>query len=158
MAPRTPSPYRSVAPKARYFKSIVQMVIGVTAAFFAIREAWHGLATIDDVTVVQNHVFEAIALGLAVAAAVELAYTLFTPGPDEALDPLMLAVSAALILQLGKVEKFQWQEAIAALIFAAALAGLFAIRKYLATQHEPLDWSLVEQVRKWVSARNRPSS
>lgn len=36
------------------------------------------------------HVIAVIATALAVAAALELAYTLFTPGPDEAIDPLML--------------------------------------------------------------------
>lgn len=148
MPPDELSPYKSVAPIARYFKSIVQMLIGLTAAAFAIREAWIGLAEDLPITRVQDHVFEAIALGLAVAAAVELAYTLFTPGPDEALDPLMLALSAALILQLGKVEDFHWQEAISALTFAAALAGLFVIRKYLATQHEPANWSPMEAIRR----------
>lgn len=38
-----------------------------------------------------------IAAALAASAAIELAYTLFTPGPDEALDPLMLGLSAGIL-------------------------------------------------------------
>ena len=44
---------------------------------------------------------------LAAAAAVELVYTLFTKGPDEALDPLMLGLSAAALLSLGSVSGFK---------------------------------------------------
>ena len=43
-------------------------------------------------------------VGLAAAAALELAYTLFTPGPDEALDPLMLGLSATILLKLAAIE------------------------------------------------------
>jgi hypothetical protein len=88
----------------------------------------------DPAEAIQHQVFNTIGVGLAVAAGVELAYTLFTDGPDEALDPLMLALSAALILQLGKVESFKWTEALAAILYVVSLGILFRIRKYITVQ------------------------
>jgi hypothetical protein len=43
-----------------------------------------------------------IGFALAAAAVVELAYTLFTHGPDEALNPLILGVGAAILIQLNR--------------------------------------------------------
>ena len=44
-----------------------------------------------------NVAFQIIASALAAATVIELAYTLFTPGPDEALDPVLLAIASALL-------------------------------------------------------------
>jgi len=85
-----------------------------------------------------------IGFALALAAAVELAYTLYTHGPDEALDPLMLGLSAALLLQLGEANSLKWAEGLAMLLYACALAVLFAERRRLADQEEEgeEDWTL----------------
>ena len=69
---------------------------------------------------------------LAAAAAVELVYTLFMRGPDEALDPLMLGLSAAALLSLGAVDKFNIKEGVALFLYTLALSVLFLIRKHLA--------------------------
>jgi len=69
---------------------------------------------------------------LAAAAAVELVYTLFTKGPDEALDPLMLGLSAAALLSLGSVTGFKVSDGVTLILYSAALAILFIIKKYLA--------------------------
>jgi hypothetical protein len=73
-----------------------------------------------------------IAGALAVAAGVELAYTLYTPGPDEALDPLMLGLSSAILLlitrdNIGSVTS----QFLAALLGVLALGALFLIRRHL---------------------------
>jgi hypothetical protein len=73
---------------------------------------------------------------LAAATAVELAFTLFTPGPDEALDPVMLAIAAALLLQLGHVEHFRWQAGTAIVLYSIALGILFAVRVFLAPDED----------------------
>jgi hypothetical protein len=82
------------------------MAIGVVTACIALYVA------ADQVLSAHGHdptrqVFLVVGGGLATAAAIELAYTLFTAGPDEALDPVMLGLSAALILQLGKAKSFR---------------------------------------------------
>jgi hypothetical protein len=134
---KIPRPYRQVASQSLYAKAIIQMIVGAVAAAMTIARALIALGDHESLQVIQETVLGTIGVGLAVAAAIELAYTLFTHGPDEALDPVMLAVSAALILQLGKVDKFQWQDALAALLYIGVLGGLFAVRKYLADKEDP---------------------
>jgi hypothetical protein len=73
---------------------------------------------------------------LAAATAVQLAFTLFTPGPDEALDPVLLAIAAALLLQLGHVENFQWQAGTAIVLYSIALGILFIVRVFLAPDED----------------------
>jgi hypothetical protein len=55
--------------------------------------------------------FQIIADALGAATVIQLVYTLFTPGPDEALDPVLLAIATALLFQRGSAESFRWQEA-----------------------------------------------
>jgi hypothetical protein len=43
---------------------------------------------------------------LAFSAAVDLAYMLFTPGPDEAIDPVIIAVSAAILILVSVLKKY----------------------------------------------------
>jgi hypothetical protein len=83
---------------------------------------------------IEGHVFAIIGVALAVGAAIELAYTLFTHGPDEALDPLMLGLSAAIILQLGKVHGFDLRQATSAILYVVALGTAFVVRKWLADE------------------------
>ena len=87
-------------------------------------------------TVIVIHV---IAYALAVAAAIELAYTLFTPGPDEALDPLTLGLSSGLLLLITTDTS---KELTVAMKFSGILLGvlalgiLFLIRRYLLSKDE----------------------
>ncbi len=75
-----------------------------------------------------------IASALAIAAGIELAYTLFTPGPDEALDPLMLGLSSGILLlvtmptdsSLSVATQFS-----GVLLGVVALGVLFLIRRHL---------------------------
>jgi hypothetical protein len=115
---------------------------------------------------IEGHVFATIGVALAVGAAIELAYTLFTHGPDEALDPLMLGLSAAIILQLGKVHGFDLKQAASAIIYVVALGTTFAIRKRLAEKivvNDPkdsdpvLDWLQhpLKRFKVWRTKRTR---
>ena len=122
-------PYDIVGLWPKRIKAFLQMLVGLGAI---VRIAHQSIAHSDGSLVqVQDVALSHIGLALSIAAAIELAYTLFTPGPDEALDPLMLGLSAALILQLGRVDNFNWTQALAALLYTGALGGLFAVRKYL---------------------------
>ena len=72
-----------------------------------------------------------IASAFAVAAAIELAYTLFTPGPDEAVEPLMLGLSSGILFLITENAKSGLSPAIqfsAVLLGAIALGVLFVIR------------------------------
>jgi hypothetical protein len=121
--------YDIAEPVARFLKVILQMGIGVTAVALIWRMvflAWHdehknNLPDIEATLTV-------IAAALAIAAAVELAYTLFTQGPDEAIDPLMLGLASALALQLAKAKDLTPNQGLATLAYTAGLGLLFAIR------------------------------
>ena len=79
-----------------------------------------------------NIAFQIIASALAAATVIELAFTLFTPGPDEALDPVLLAIASALLFQLGKVQEFHWQDGLTVVLYGAALGALFVVRVFIA--------------------------
>jgi len=46
-------------------------------------------------------VLEMVSIALGAATAVELAYMLFTPGPDEALQPVLMGVAAFILHRLS---------------------------------------------------------
>jgi hypothetical protein len=107
-----------------------------------------------------NVTFQIIASALAAATVIELAFTLFTPGPDEALDPVLLAIAAALLFQLGKVDQFRWEDGLAVVLYGVALAALFMVRVFIAPDEEKppkLWWWLPRQHPPAASDVNIPS-
>ncbi len=161
--------YGWIAPKARIVKSVLQMSIGAWAVFWLLGYFWNSRrhltcpsgSTFCYPIPLASHVFALIADALAAAAVVELAYTLFTPGPDEALDPLMLGLSAALLFLLSKLQNFHTGEAVAALLYATTLGILFLVRLFLATdaERESLPWWYPRRLRSRTPAerpRRRP--
>jgi hypothetical protein len=102
--------------------------------------------------------FRVVADALAAATVVQLAYTLFTPGPDEALDPVMLALATALLLELGQVSKFKWQDGMAIILYAAGLGVLFLVRVFLAPDKgDPPEWWWRRRSRRLGPTRSRLS-
>jgi hypothetical protein len=61
---------------------------------------------------------------------VELAYTLFTEGPEEAVEPVIMGLAAAMLLGFSKLSSIDVLAGIGAIAFVIALAGLFLIRHY----------------------------
>jgi hypothetical protein len=111
---------------AKIVKTAIQMLIGIGAVALLAIMVWEsGLRHFPD----DKLILELIAKALALAAAVELAYTLFTDGPDEAIDPLMLGLSAAALLQLAGVHEFRLSDAGAMALYAVSLGILFMVRR-----------------------------
>jgi hypothetical protein len=153
---------RWLVDNAARVKAVMQMLIGVYAIGWL---AWafllsHKLGSCVSATASTREqfcyfippaklVFQVIADALAAATVVQLAFTLFTPGPDEALDPVLLAIATALLFQLGKVDHFRWQDGLAVLLYGAALAGLFAVRVFIAPDED-------SPPRLWWWAQRRP--
>lgn len=126
--------YRHWQPSAHAVKVVLQMIVGVGAVIDIGQHVVHAVANstvtspLAPSTVVSVHV---IAYALAVAAAIELAYTLFTPGPDEALDPLMLGLASGILLLVTSDGLPVTHRYLGVLMGVLALAGLFLIRRYL---------------------------
>ena len=68
---------------------------------------------------------------LSISAGLELAYMLYTPGPDEAIEPLILGVTSALLIIISGVdaENMSWQLALTVLVLSGTLGFLFYIRE-----------------------------
>jgi len=134
----------SVAEKpAKIIKSLIQIAIAIWALFELGRQFYwsqsHLSCTLNHFCYGIPKASDVLSLtgdALAAAAAVELVYTLFTRGPDEALDPLMLGLSAAALLSLGAVTGLDPKQGAALLLYALALGVLFLIRNYLAAEAE----------------------
>jgi len=109
-------------------KVFLQMILGAAAVIIVlavlINDVDHGKSAGG----IERQVFVIIAAVLAGAAALELAYTLFTPSADELIDPLMLGVSAALLYLVSNLTQLTWQAGVAVVLFTTALAVLFRVR------------------------------
>jgi hypothetical protein len=150
--------YFNLAPKARLIKAIIQMLIGTSTAYFLIERLYFnaaphpvtcdlggkfltpapapGAAAVkpEPLNLHQlclppaKDILFLIASGLAAAAVIELAYTLFTDGPDEALDPLLLGLSATILFQFASLDSFQVGQSVGLLLSSFALFVLFLVR------------------------------
>lgn len=123
---------------AREVKSGVQMLVGLATlgalVYLSIAnwpEGWEKLA--NDPATVTRHVLGVVGAGLAGAAAVELAYTLFTPRADEAFDPLLLGVASAMLLIAGGIdfESVTLAKAGSLVVLGVVLMLLLAARRWL---------------------------
>ncbi|WP_336759039.1 hypothetical protein [Aeromonas hydrophila] len=70
---------------------------------------------------------------LLVSSAIELGYMLFTPGPDEAIDPLILSITASALIALSEVEATLFgspylMDAVIIALFSLSLTLLFYLR------------------------------
>lgn len=144
--------YDRLAPSAYEVKAALQMVIGCAAiVLLAIHFVGDHHQHMRDAT---EQLLGGIGIGLAAAAVIELAYTLFTAGPDEALDPLMLGLASAILLLVGGLDNktISFGRAAALLVLGILLAILFATRLMLAADEEPPD---VWWVRRILGLRGR---
>ena len=55
---------------------------------------------------------------------------LFTPGPDEAFEPVVLALASGVIL-LASEEVIRWEQSVGALLLSIAIGVVWAIKKKL---------------------------
>lgn len=131
--------YRTSTGWAHGVKVALQMVVGIAAVIDIGMHFVHSIATERKWAPIAPDVatsVKIIASALAVAAAIELAYTLYTPGPDEALDPLMLGLSSGLLLLITTSGISAVTQYGGVLLGVVALGGLFIIRRYLIGEDE----------------------
>jgi|GEM_PF-4554082 len=69
---------------------------------------------------------------LSISAVFELSYMLFTPGPDEAVEPIILAIASVILIQLSDSQLDSWTQISLIPILVISMGGLFVIRdKYI---------------------------
>lgn len=126
--------------KVEYFKSGLQYCVGTYIFLFVIIKAWAFIgfptAWIQDLQIIKHilstSILALVSQAVMVSAAIELAYMLFTPGPDEAVDPLILGIAGTALLVMSdentaKTDSMLY-DSIAVLLFALSLAILFYLR------------------------------
>ncbi|MGH2510196.1 MAG: hypothetical protein ACRDHZ_22695 [Ktedonobacteraceae bacterium] len=152
--------YKWVGLWPRRLKAPTQMLVGVI--LFGLL-CWRGVVGAESVWTDTNLFFnrsilDIIGKGLAYSAGIELIYMLFTPGPDEALEPVMLGIAAAILMVASKIEKPDWSGGLTVALLVAALVGLFAARKYLFSDDEatPAPAALPSSVAVHESAHDQP--
>jgi hypothetical protein len=120
--------YAAAEPPAQWMKALVQMIIGVGTVIALVVLIWFPHIRNGGVA---EFALRIVAVGLALAAVVELTYTLFTDGPDEALDPLILGLSSFLLLKISNPKTgLTLSNAGTIILFIIALGALFAVREF----------------------------
>ncbi len=76
-------------------------------------------------------ILETVGHALAFSAAVDLAYMLFTPGPDEAVEPVLLGIAATILIILSSSEMLNHvlETGLGVLFLASAIVLLFYARE-----------------------------
>jgi hypothetical protein len=119
-----------VEPIAALVKLFAQVAIGLGAIYVFIQ----ALRNPGNDGSVDHVALTTIGKALAISAAVELAYTFFTPSLDEALRPLILGVSAYVLINIdGKA--FTANHALPVFLLALSIAVLFFALRFLLTDH-----------------------
>jgi DNA-binding XRE family transcriptional regulator len=122
--------YNKVQGPAEAVKGYIQILIGLIVIgvfayqFYSNRNEHFNIA---------DTALGLVGYGLAVSAAVELAYTFFTKGPDEALDPFILGLASFAIIALGKLDpsKLTTASVVPISLLALAILLLFVARRFL---------------------------
>jgi transcriptional regulator with XRE-family HTH domain len=124
--------YNTVQPRAELFKGVIQIAIGIIVIIAFVLQYFFGHGHKQQFGIALS-ALGLVGYGLAVSAAVELAYTFFTKGPDEALDPLILGVSAFTLIALSEIDppKLSSTDAIPISLLALAILLLFLARRFL---------------------------
>lgn len=127
--PQGPKVYNKVQPIAEGAKAILQITIGLAAVLLLIIQLCLHLS--ESALQLGNRALAIIGVGLAFSAVVELAYTFFTDGPDEAIDPLILGLSSFALIEISRSDTHLNAIAIPILLVALAIVVLFMTRRFL---------------------------
>lgn len=120
--------YEKWKPRAQRVKIFLQMIIGALLPLFigfhflfVLVPSWEFLPYLRGMGVL-----EVTGAALALSAAIELAYMLFTPGPDEAVEPLILGLaSCALLIASGDLD---WMRMASLVVLIGGVGALFWIK------------------------------
>src|SRR2546425_1014170 len=110
------SPNRRYKPFSRYIKVRMQMLIGlVLFALILVKIIHYSIPSIpfpitfstSIVHIINLQVLEIVAGALYLSTAIDLAYMLFTPALDEAVEPLISGLAATILLTLSKTQELK---------------------------------------------------
>ena len=122
--------YNRVQPPAEAIKGYIQIGIGIAVITVFVQ---HWISQPPGKFNIAQEALGLVGYGLAASAAVELAYTFFTKGPDEALDPLILGVSSFTLIALSRIDppRLKTSDTIPISLLALVILLLFFARRFL---------------------------
>jgi RsiW-degrading membrane proteinase PrsW (M82 family) len=137
--PKEPRPkkhpfYDVMEPYAEGAKVVLQMFIGAGLALLVSLKLLNHLGLGFSIPFLTEQVYsrptlDIVGLALGYSSALELAYALFTEGPDEAVEPLIMGLAAALLVVVSEIPPLDIVRSVGVALLVAALAGLFLIRR-----------------------------
>jgi hypothetical protein len=127
--------YDIMEPYAEAVKIVLQMFIGTGLAVLISLKLLNHLGIGFAVPFLTEQVYsrptlDIVGLSLGYSSALELAYALFTEGPDEAVEPLIMGLAAALLVVVSEIPPIDLIRSIGVALLVTALAGLFLIRRF----------------------------
>ena len=135
--------YKKWGPRAEKAKIFLQFIVGLCLVALLVAKVIALVAIaagrLHDgpfAELAQMKTLELVAFALEYSAGLELAYTLFTEGPDEAVEPVIMAFAAAMLLGISKIDSIDILVGCGAVVFVLALAGLFLVRHYFVVPQE----------------------
>ncbi|MGB0895214.1 MAG: hypothetical protein ACPGUD_12470 [Parashewanella sp.] len=123
-------------------KFFVQMVIGVCVFTILCKhflcEFWEIFTQDKSNQIDLKYSLQVVSYGLGISAGIEMAYMLFTPGPDEAVEPIILGLASTFLYVLSSLdlEKSNLIHfSIILFTIGILIGGLFFIKdKYVSTE------------------------
>lgn len=133
--------YKKYKPVAKLWKVRLQMLVGAAIPLLLfVRLMLYFSSSPGEIFVLgvlaDQHPLHIVSYALAISAGIELAYMLFTPGPDEAVEPLILGLAAAVLLLVSEKDLADFELAWSVLVFTACIGFLFWIRSRFAVLHD----------------------
>jgi hypothetical protein len=120
--------YKKADNFAELVKIAIQMSIGLILTVLVVSRGLEYLGVHIPFNVPDDNPLEIVGKGLMVSAGIELAYMLFTEGPDEAVEPLILGISSAALITASQ-EFLGVREAIVIALLCGAIVALFHVRE-----------------------------
>lgn len=126
--------YEFFEPKAKGIKIILQMLIGLTIIILIITKIvlfinnTSNCGCVFSDRLVKYNFLDITGKALAISACIELAFMLFTPGPDEAIDPLILGLSSAALIMAADEKYYNNAGSSSILLFVICIGFLFWIK------------------------------
>jgi hypothetical protein len=103
-----------------------------------------------------------VSLALAYSSGIELAYMLFTPGPDEAVTPLIMGLAAGILYAVSSIDHADQSGdlkiALSVGVLTLALALLFFIKNRSFDNDKKDRESVLECIGKWIDRNRKPKT
>lgn len=129
--------FKKIENLAYKIKFLVQMLIGFSV--FSILCYSFSIELKEIIYNYGNHNLELkyplgiVSYGLGISAGIEMAYMLFTPGPDEAVEPIILGLASTLLYILSIIDLSNTaaliQYSVLIVSLAITIGGLFFIKE-----------------------------